>query len=225
MEEPSTSTRPPDAPVRARDTGVRPHQIAGPTWVKCPRCAGAARDGGFGLTCLACGHSERIFATPRRRPPRGELDLLDDRLNCGNRACRARLPATGRAVRGSDPEHPLATVTCLSCGARSEHSAHAVPATRRARETRQFWHRHRRAGTGLYLTRTIGSEQLYVYNRHHLELLESWIGAALRERGSPIGGTVVTRLPRWMIAARNRPLVLDALADIREQMDREGLKD
>lgn len=215
----------PAPPIRTRDPGVPADGYLGPVWVHCPRCNGPARETYRAMSCHSCGFSELANPRPRRRPPRGTLTLLSDRHNCRNRACRARLPGTGTAVRGSDPEWPTALVTCLSCGTTAEHGAYPAGLRKEARPQRVFWHFDGRDIHGLYLTRRVGRHELYVFNRRHLDLLDAWIGTDLRERSELGAKTMLTRLPRWMILASNRASLVAALADIRAEMDRAGLND
>lgn len=80
--------------------------------------------------------------------------------------------------------------------------------------------------TPLYLTATVGGEELWVYNVAHLDALAAWLGASLRERPGDDGlvnKTMMSRLPRWMKSAKNRPKILQALAKLRDTAIREGL--
>lgn len=61
---------------------------------------------------------------------------------------------------------------------------------------------------------------VFAYNAAHLEALETYIGAQLRERSAnPLlrwhNRTMASRLPRWMKSAHNRDVMLAALARLR----------
>ena len=61
---------------------------------------------------------------------------------------------------------------------------------------------------------------LWAYNWRHLEFIESFVKAALRDRRQDSFGwskrSMVTRLPRWMKAATNREQILDGIGKLRE---------
>jgi len=85
---------------------------------------------------------------------------------------------------------------------------------------------HNQSDTPLYLTATVGGEELWVYNVAHLDALAEWLGASLRERSGDDGlvnKTMMSRLPRWMKSSKNRPKVIQALAKLRDTAIREGL--
>ncbi|WP_114950761.1 hypothetical protein [Sphingosinicella terrae] len=207
--------------LRATDPGVRLSQFADLKWVHCPRCDGPARLAGERLTCLGCAYSEG-GPTPNRRRLR-ELVLAKARPKCPNRRCGAPLPDIGKAVRGGGGDNLEADVRCPTCREVSRHPALALTPRDAARGARRFWRAFYRRGHSLYLARRVGTHVLAVYNVAHLDALEAWLGADLRERGPVAGLTMMARLPRWMKAASNRPLVRKALAELREQAAREGL--
>ena len=68
----------------------------------------------------------------------------------------------------------------------------------------------------LLQTRTAG-ELLWAYNLRHVDLLERFVGATLRERATFTDGmtTLTERLPRWIKSASNRDAVLRGLARLR----------
>lgn len=67
----------------------------------------------------------------------------------------------------------------------------------------------------LYLRVPCAGHELWAFNAKHLAALEEWIGAALRERTPDHNKSFASRLPRWMVLAKNRPHVLRALARLR----------
>ena len=62
---------------------------------------------------------------------------------------------------------------------------------------------------------------LWLYNRRHLEVLEAYINAELRQRRRSYSGwanaSMVSRLPRWITAAKNREELVKALARLRSR--------
>jgi hypothetical protein len=57
---------------------------------------------------------------------------------------------------------------------------------------------------------------LWAYNAEHLDLLESYVAARLRERrASPGSMSMVARLPAWLKSAKNRDEVLRAIRRMR----------
>jgi hypothetical protein len=207
-----------DPNPRATDPGVRLFQLERLQWVHCPRCDGPARKEYARLACLKCPYREGpIEDNPRRM---GEVVLRKWSPSCSNPSCGAPIPKHGRAVRRREDGELLARVVCPTCGHGDEYPALPASPAMAARawaRIRHFW------SHPLYLRRSVGGHTLYVYNLEHLEMLEQWLGAKLRERGPSPGLTMMARLPRWMKSASMRPKVLKALADIREQALREGL--
>jgi endogenous inhibitor of DNA gyrase (YacG/DUF329 family) len=206
---------------RAEDPGIRLYQLAAVKWVHCPRCDGPAREAGHRLVCSRCSHVEGgPPANPRRLR---RVMLAKNRPVCEQKSCGAPIPNHGTPVRGGGDGELHAKVKCPTCGHVGSYAAVAVTPSDvvRARGFAglfQRWPPRR-----LYLSRRIGGHMLVVYNLPHLDALEIWLGARLRERGSVAGLTMMARLPRWMKSASARPLVMKALAELREQALREGL--
>jgi hypothetical protein len=75
-------------------------------------------------------------------------------------------------------------------------------------------------GRPLWLQATCcGGHVLWAYNAAHLDLVEAYLAARLRERGSYIGSmSLVERLPRWMTLAKNRAEVLRTLRSMRASL-------
>ncbi len=75
----------------------------------------------------------------------------------------------------------------------------------------------------VWLSTSCGRETLWAYNEEHLDYLESYVSATLRERApaSPESATRVrnaslaSRLPSWLTAAKNREKVLAAIGKLR----------
>jgi len=73
----------------------------------------------------------------------------------------------------------------------------------------------------LWLTTTVHQNVLWVLNREHLDFLEQFIAADLREERMPERSTrrLSSALPPWMLAAKNRNDVVRALKKLRNKLD------
>ena len=76
-------------------------------------------------------------------------------------------------------------------------------------------------GLPLRLQTTTRHGVIYAYNGDHLDWIEAYVGASLRERRPERGElnrSVASRLPQWVKLARNREDVLRALARLRRRL-------
>lgn len=202
---------------RARDPGKRLFQYLSDwghvNWVRCPRCAGPARDTRSRLVCIACGftHGAKEARTRKGQP----VSLRKCSPGCAR--CGGPIPRYGRALRPKSADEVLAAVRCPTCGHRGAYPAYG------GRSTLQW------SAGGLpyrlppYLHREVAGHTLWVYNLAHLDALAAWLGATLRERPERRALTMMARLPRWMKAATARPRVIRALADMRAEAQRVGI--
>lgn len=72
----------------------------------------------------------------------------------------------------------------------------------------------------LWLVTDVGGETLWAFNAEHLDLLQSYVSATLRERVPERERyTLVERLPAWVKAAKNRDAVLAGIARLRARLD------
>lgn len=112
---------------------------------------------------------------------------------------------------GRGPRVPVAhRLACRACGLIRD-AGPGTPVRRHDDARDPFF------GVPLWLSaRCAGGHLLWAYGVRHLELLEAYVGAHLRERRlTPGSASMATRLPRWMTAAGNRAEVLRALARLR----------
>jgi hypothetical protein len=75
----------------------------------------------------------------------------------------------------------------------------------------------------LWLKTNCRGKTLWAYNLRHLQLIESYVRAALREHRhhGELGwhnNSLVNRLPKWITSRRNRDEVLKAIARIRKSV-------
>jgi hypothetical protein len=141
-------------------------------------------------------------------------------VECPRCAQRALVLDRGPAVQ------PRIALTCTHCGLSQAWEAVAcgVAATTdlqryvRGQVTLGAavdWYFHR----PLWLRVPCCGETLWAYNARHLDFLETYIGATLREhRRGPHGWrnqSLRNRLPRWMQQARHREEILRCIAALR----------
>ena len=105
-------------------------------------------------------------------------------------------------------------VRCSNCHKTEDYPAHPG------------WNPGPRAATRkmrIYLATQVAGETLWVDNLVHLEALEDWLGAKVRERGPVAGLTMMAKLPGWLKASTNRAKVLRGLAQLRERAEQAGI--
>ncbi|WP_406517225.1 hypothetical protein [Streptomyces sp. NBC_00134] len=81
-------------------------------------------------------------------------------------------------------------------------------------------------GRPLWLQARCAGRLLWAYDIEHVDALAAYIGARLRERGSPSSSlAMIPRLPDWMTSAANRSEVVAGLAALRAQAARSAPED
>lgn len=211
-------------PVRASEPNGFLTTLPDPAWVECPRCSKPAsivrKPHQYRMRAdaiITCGHcayrhedAEHFRALnskllyPKSWHPRcakcggGKFDFTNSTL-----------------ARHGDKV--IVKTRCLGCGASNEFPARGTGA--RARDGYDHWF-----GLPLVLRADYGKRLIWAYNAHHIDLLERWIEADLRERSLHAHYmTMAARLPRWMKTAHARKPVLRALSKLRDKVEREGL--
>ena len=178
-------------PLRHRDPAQWAGQFADKVFVTCPRCGKAAVSRRGAVACGACGFAaaDRWF---------GPVDVSAKHWRCGQ--CGATV-SSGRTI--TDPAQgvpPTLTVRCRSCG-----HQHQSPVSEGRRGS---FDRDPGSGLPLSLTVELAGGTLCAYNAAHAKALLDFIAADLRERGDrPPGKTMLTVLPAWIKAAKNRAAV------------------
>ncbi len=66
-------------------------------------------------------------------------------------------------------------------------------------------------GLPLWFVGTVTGNVLWAYNREHLSLLMTLVSARLREREPNENGSMVSRLPTWLLSKKNRAAAVSAL--------------
>ncbi len=117
------------------------------------------------------------------------------------------------------------TVTCGRCG--------YANATDPANSRRFDWHGVSPTdgyfGLPLWLQVPCCGESLWAFNRAHIELLASFVGAELRQRQPASGehggwrnSSIESRLPRWIKSRKNRDEILKAISFLRARLDADA---
>lgn len=70
----------------------------------------------------------------------------------------------------------------------------------------------------LWLQISCCGNTLWAYNQKHLDFLEDYVGAKLRERTPNINRSLASRLPQWIKSAKNRDEVLKCLKRLRTKL-------
>jgi hypothetical protein len=74
----------------------------------------------------------------------------------------------------------------------------------------------------LWLQTDCRGQVLWAYNERHLDVLETYVGARLRERGHGAGlgqpTSMVERLPPWLTSAKNRHTVQRGIKRLRASL-------
>jgi len=108
--------------------------------------------------------------------------------------------------------------TCFSCGYTSTQSSNG----------RSFcWYDENPTdgyfGFNLWLQTDCIGNSLWAFNQKHLQFLESYVGANLRERTKDdkwgwSNSSLASRLPKWLKSAKNRDLILKAIHELKSKI-------
>ena len=71
----------------------------------------------------------------------------------------------------------------------------------------------------LWLEISCCGERLWAYNQKHLEMLENYVGAKLRERTVKGRNSFLSKLPKWIKSAKNRDEILKAIVKLRGKLN------
>jgi hypothetical protein len=188
------------------DSGEILYQIATHYIVHCPKCDGKAQvlpfEKDWRLTCSKCFHVER---------PGHWYGSMTAYVSVKCRECNQ--PLSRRAeVNG---EWAKLKMKCDNCGDECEYEASL---------SRYFMNHGLMCdavfGLPLWLQKEFGKHLFWAFHYEHLQMLEDYVKAKLRERGiSPRGkmmknSTVVSRLPEFIKSAKNREEILKLIAEL-----------
>lgn len=65
-----------------------------------------------------------------------------------------------------------------------------------------------------------GGRTFWAFNERHLDIIEGYVGAWLRERGKYRGMTMLAKLPAWLKAAKHRNDILRTINRLRGSLHR-----
>ncbi|MEM7260662.1 MAG: hypothetical protein AAF488_01635 [Planctomycetota bacterium] len=170
-------------------------------WVRCPRCRQRGEVTKDKFVCGSCA----LVQTDHGQGWAG-MAKTTVRRPCG--WCGRRLQKTDRRI---GPHPRKVAVHCSSCQYTNIVNAYWTPAPEDGPYDPKF-------GLPLWLQTRCAGEVLWAYNAEHLEFLNSYVGAELREREPNANATLASRLPSWIKRAKNRPKVLRALRRLESKL-------
>lgn len=191
-------------PNRFTDTGASLQDYATHFVVHCPICNGKAlirpHEASWRLTCTQCHHVEmqgHWYGTTTAYV----------KVKC--RECGEVLT---RSAEVSGQWSKL-MMKCPSCSDTCEYEAHITH-----HQMHDGWMCDRIFGLRLWLQDTFGHDLFWAYNYEHLEIIEQYVQARLRERKLDHKGSrnslMFSRLPGFITKAGNRERVLKFISEL-----------
>jgi DNA-directed RNA polymerase subunit RPC12/RpoP len=182
----------------------QPHWFSEPALVCCPRCGhqaiASSDQHSARVICASCGYS--VSSQLENAHWVGPVFLTTSGRcgQCGRALHRAMGSRTGLPARRTS------TVQCPGCQHRTVLPIHFT--------------KHKGAvdpwfGLPLWLQMRCCGEVLWARNPSHLDFLENYVVARLRERAPNQNGSTVSRLPKWMKSAKHREELAAAIARLR----------
>ncbi|WP_436497999.1 hypothetical protein [Actinokineospora sp. HUAS TT18] len=171
----------------------------GEVLVRCPRCGARAVATRTRVTCTGCGYAKADAPAERVR------------VRAGGRCSRCGRQVERWAQRWRHLMPREMPVTCPGCGTVSTLAVTAewVPGV-------PWVPRYR--GLELWLQVPCHGRTLWAFNEEHLDFLERYVAAGLRERVPNRNGSLASRLPSWIKAAKHRDDVVRCLALLRASL-------
>jgi hypothetical protein len=147
-----------------------------------------------------------------RDPATRIYDLAEQDINVVCPRCRSRAVVVPEPVEGVLVISWPRRVVCRGCGYAAVRAAHRSSCW--GGPVDPFFR------LPLWLTtRCCGGRILWAFHGAHLDLIEGYVTAGLRERATPPGGmTLVARLPAWLKSARHRTEVVRAVGRLRASL-------
>ncbi|WP_235567277.1 hypothetical protein [Lysobacter sp. Root604] len=201
-------------PLRHRDTGKWLGSFADRVEVSCPRCGhgGVVRAGGESAAWFVCAHCG-LEARSERSDWFGKVRLHGKRScgHCGHQWVRVDHTRSGSSVPAKVSEWrptPMPDLIAASCSVCKRDSNVVIDAYRERDGEAHDPH----FGLPLRLIERTRVGLLWAYNGEHIDELQRYVAADLRERrGAMSNSTMASRLPTWMKLARHRARVLRGL--------------
>lgn len=189
---------------RFTDTGDSLRDMATHFIVHCPKCDGRANilphDGSWRLACEKCFHVEK----------QGHwYGSMTAYVSVKCRECRHLITRRAEA----DPRFTTLMVTCEHCGDKC-----AYEATISKHPIHNGLMCDPVFGLPLWLQKSFGDDLFWAYHTEHLQLIEQYVRAKLRERNIHHKGTrnslMFSRLPEFIKSAKNREGILKLIHEL-----------
>jgi hypothetical protein len=158
--------------------------------------------------------------TERHRSDGSTLDSFSDEVlvvcpSCSGRALARLVPLGETRKAGWFRADQEGRVSCARCGYNARRTAFVRWKNGPADSVFDL---------PVWLRTPCAGHTLWAYNARHLDALEAFVRAPLRERRPPAGGTWrnqawVSRIPRWISSAGNRDAVLRAIGRLRARLE------
>ena len=116
-----------------------------------------------------------------------------------------------RAICKTVEDLNRARLFCLHCGLNKEVSTSIGGSGSILGAAHQFFHAE------LWLKATFKNEVFYAYNDKHLDYLERYVGAALRESKDRQHYTLLEKLPKFYHEAKNRDALLKIISKLKNK--------
>jgi hypothetical protein len=116
-----------------------------------------------------------------------------------------------KAIAKRDAEKKTARLFCVHCGYNKEVSAAFGKSGSITMAANEFF------DVELWLTSPFKNEFFWAYNATHLEYLERYIGAGLREHQNRTRFTLLEKLPLFYHEAKNRDGLLKVIAKLKSK--------
>lgn len=178
----------------------------------CPQCNQAGvisgnphwRDWRATFHCYSCTHSLQTGDDPWRGPVLGT-----GRRPCG--ACGQQWVTFCQVFKDSSQVPSVGRANCRHCNAENEVTLKFTRAEPKDHAIDRFF------GLELALKEETRHGTVWAYNAEHLHELKQYISARLREN-STTKWSYFARLPNWLKAAKNRAMVLKAIARLEDRL-------
>jgi DNA-directed RNA polymerase subunit RPC12/RpoP len=175
--------------------------------VCCPKCKRHAKiinisddeNSKFRFTCSHCGYSK----TPDKNTWFGPIDGIIYR-RCGK--CGVNVHKIIPNSKRISHSH----IVCESCGHKMFEKVEWHPRLNNQAIDPYF-------GASLWFKKSISSNTLWAYNLKHLEFLEEYVSADIRERVPNQNSSLASRLPSWIKNRKNRTNILKAINELKKE--------
>ena len=193
---------------RFQDDGKYLSEFMSCVRVKCPFCG---QDGVVTVADHSASGNSRATRSFSCSHCASSFSQADDRwFGPFSGHARRRCRRCGRWLEKQLPHREVRRDTveldCPGCGATSLSEVNWL---RVIASTRDPWF-----GLPLWLHTPCCGHALWALNENHLELLRAYVSATIRERVPNRNASLVSRLPDWLKAAKNRDAVLRSVAKL-----------